>query len=83
MNAFISIRKFKITIDDVSIEEIVREVVEFELVFCKNHNLLMYSKFVMTSSEKDSIVENESNSFDSDSSENDLFDVENSFDENF
>jgi hypothetical protein len=83
VNAFISIRKFKITIDDVSIEEIVREVVEFELVFCKNHNLLMYSKFVMTSSEKDSIVENESNSFDSDSSENDLFDVENSFDENF
>ncbi len=85
MNASISIRKFKITIENVSIDETVRKVVDFELVFCKDHNLLMYSKFAMTSSsEKNLIVEDVSDSSDSDdSSENDLFDVKDSFDENF
>jgi hypothetical protein len=67
----------------VSIEEIVREMIDSELVFCKNHNLLMYSKFVMTSSEKNSIVEDVFESSDSDFSENDLFDVNDSSDENF
>jgi hypothetical protein len=42
----------------------------------------MYSKFVMTSSEKVSIVENESESFDSDSND-DLSDVKDSSDEDF
>jgi hypothetical protein len=83
VDAFISIRKFKITIDDVTIDETMRKVVSFELVFCKNHNLLMYSKFVMTSSEKNSIVEDVFESSDSDFSENDLFDVNDSSDENF
>ncbi len=85
MNASISIRKFKITIENVSIDETVRKVVDLELVFCKDHNLLMYSKFVMTSSsEKNLIVEDvfDSSDFD-DSSENDLFDVKDSFDEDF
>jgi hypothetical protein len=84
VDAFISIRKSKIIIDDTSIDEIVREMIEPELIFCKNHNLLMYSKFVMTSSEKNPIVENDSNSFDSDdSSDDDVFDVDDSSDENF
>jgi sulfite reductase beta subunit-like hemoprotein len=84
VNAFISIRKFKIIIDDVNIDEIVREMIDFELVFCKNHNLLMYSKFVMTSfSEKNSIVKNVFDSFDFDSFSDDLSDVNDSSDANF
>jgi hypothetical protein len=83
VNAFISIRKFKIIIDDVSIDETVREVIDFELIFCKNHNLLMYSKSVMIISKKNSIVENESNSSDFDSFSDDLFDVNDSSDANF
>jgi hypothetical protein len=77
-----SIRKSKIIINDISIDEIVREIIELELVFCKNHNLLMYSKFVMTSSEKNSIIENKFDSSDFDSND-DLFDVNDSSDKNF
>ena len=35
-------------IDDTTIDEIVRAIIDSELVFCKNHNLLMYLKFAMT-----------------------------------
>jgi hypothetical protein len=47
VDAFISIRKSKIIIDDVNIDETMRKMINFEFVFCKNHNLLMNSEFVM------------------------------------
>lgn len=81
IDAFISIRQFKITINDVSIDEVVREMIDSELIFCKNHNLLMYLKSVMTF-EKEVIIENadsSSSNFDSDSDDaNDLSDVKDS-----
>ena len=88
VNALIFIRQSKIMIDDVNQSETVRAVVESKLVFCNDHNLLMYSKSIMTASsnkqrrhlqfrvEKVSFFD----FFDSDDSdeENDLSDIENS-----
>jgi hypothetical protein len=82
VDASISIRKSKITIGDVSIGETVREVVGPELVFCKDHNLLMYPKSAMASSGKMPTVEDESDSSSSDSSD-DLSDVEDPSDGDF
>ena len=81
MNALISIRQFRIMIDDITINEIVRAIVDFELVFCKNHNLLMYFKFAMTVLDKHVTIEkiDDIDSFDFDFDfDDDLFDVENS-----
>ena len=92
MNALIFIRQSKIIIDDVHQSEIVKIVVESKLVFCNDHNLLMYSKFVMTifnNKQKSNfqLKVEEVNSFDSnsenDSDENDLFDIENSISQFF
>ena len=48
VNVLIFIRQSKIMIDDVNQKKTIRTVVESELMFCNNHNLLMYSKSVMT-----------------------------------
>ena len=47
VDALISIRQSTIFIGDASIGEQVRRVVGPELVFCKDHNLLMYPKAAM------------------------------------
>ena len=44
MNVIISIRNFNIIIKDSVIEKVIRKITEFELMFCKNHNLLMLSR---------------------------------------
>lgn len=50
MNIIISIRLFTIFIDDRTIDEKVREVIDSKLIFCQNYNLLMYFKLVITKS---------------------------------
>ena len=74
VDALISIRQSTIMVDDASIGETVRGAVDPELVFYKDHNLLMYPKSVMTVPEKAEDVES-SNSESSDS-EDDLSNVE-------
>ena len=44
MNVIISIQDFKIIIKDLIIKKVIRKITESELIFCKNHNFLMYSK---------------------------------------
>ena len=88
VNVLIFIRQSKIMIDDVNQSKTIKVVVESKLVFCNDHNLLMYSKSVMTAfSNKQrrhlqSKIEKISSfdSFDSNDSDekNDLFDIENS-----
>ena len=51
VDAHISIRQSTIFIGDRSIGEEVRSVVGPEMVFCKDHNLLMYPKSAMISSD--------------------------------
>ena len=68
-------------IDDVFAKKTSRVVVDSKLVFCKNHNLFMYLKFVMTMSSKHVTIEkiDDVDSFDSSYDfDDDLFDVENS-----
>jgi len=63
-------------IGDVSVGEEVREVVGPELVFCKDHNLLMYPKSVMTTTSKVvEIDDDDSDSSDSFESEDELSDI--------
>lgn len=50
VNAQLSIRRSKIEVGDPSMGEIVREVVGPELVYCHDHNLLMYPKGVLPDS---------------------------------
>ena len=79
-------------IDDVHQNETIKVVVESKLMFCNDHNLLMYSKFVMTifnNKQKsnfqfkiEEVNSSDSNSED-DSDENDLFDIENSISQFF
>ena len=46
------IRLLIIFIDDKIIEKQIRKIVDFKLIFCKNHNLLIYSKFAIIMFEK-------------------------------
>ena len=81
MNASISIRQSTIFIDDKHIEEKIREVVGPELVFCKDHNFLIYFKVViirLKTSSKITVEEIDSSEFsESFDFDNDLSDVEN------
>jgi hypothetical protein len=81
MNVVIFIRKFKIMIEDSSVRETAREMIDSKLVFCKDHNLLMYSKSIMIISRNLEHSE-ESDEFDSDKnssdSENEISDVKDS-----
>ena len=53
MGAHISIRQSTILIGDRSVGEETRSVVGPEMVFCKDHNLLMYPKSAMISTKVD------------------------------
>ena len=78
VDATISIRQSKIMIGDISVGEEVREVVGPELVFYKDHNLLMYPKSVMTITSKVvEIDDNDSDSSDSFKLEDELSDINN------
>lgn len=44
INAIILIRQFKILLNDLKINEIVKEIIKSKLMFYKNYKLLMYFK---------------------------------------
>jgi hypothetical protein len=48
LDAIIAIQNFKIMIGNSSFNENIHKVVGPELFFCEDHNLLMYSKSIMT-----------------------------------
>jgi len=76
VDALISIRQSKIMVGDLLCGEKVREVIGPELVFCQDHNLLMYPKSAMATGKiAEELDDNESDSSESDS-EDDLSDVE-------
>ncbi len=84
VNAVISIREFKIIIDDSALKEITRNIIDSEIIFCTKHTLIMYLKQALIKSTHKAKRQNESeqessNEIDSsnDSFEDDLFDVEN------
>lgn len=81
VDASISIRQSTIFIGDRTIGEEVRGVVGPEMVFCKDHNLLMYPKAAMATSRappKAAVeeVDDESSDPSSSESEDDLSDIE-------
>lgn len=60
-------------------KEKVRAVVDLELVFCKDHNLLIYPKSIMAKQQSKRIIEEdvkESNSSEDKSSEDELSNIE-------
>ncbi len=63
VDALISIRQSKIMIGDASIREAVRAVAGPELVFYKDHNLLLYPKLVMAVSTKATVEEVDSSGY--------------------
>ena len=67
VDAILSVRLSKVTVGDSAIGEVPRDIVGPEFVFCKDHNLLMYPKSLMT---KYATVE-DADSSDSDSSTTD------------
>lgn len=87
VNARISIRNSTIEIGDPSLGEEVRNVVRPELVFCKDHNLLMYPRKYMPQTSQNSLelvtpmidAANDSDSLEissSDESDDELSDIE-------
>ena len=76
VNATISIRLSTIYIGDPSVGEEVREVFGPEMVFCKDHNLLMYPKGCHPRIEEVFDSEEEDQSSDSSSSEDDIDDID-------
>ena len=79
MNTIISIRLFIIFVENKVINKQVRKIVDFEMVFCQNHNLLMYLKTTMiTLKILKIVVKKVEKSFESKSSNSDdnLFDIE-------
>ena len=81
MNMILFIQDSRIEIEDFSVSKASRIVQKSELVFNQNHNLLMYSKIILTSrtDEREKMKNKSDNSNDSDSSD-DFSDIEN---ENF
>ena len=78
MNVIIFIRDSKIMIENSSIDETLREVTESKLIFCKNHNLLMYSKSVLAMSHVrvEEIDDSSSKEDENSNSEDDVSNVE-------
>ena len=66
------IQDSRIEIENLSVSKASRIIQESELVFNQNHNLLMYSKIILTSKtdEKEKMKNRSDNSDDSDSSDN-------------
>ena len=68
VNAIIGIRGSRIEIGDPAVGESIRDVIGPELVFSKEHNLLMYPKAILTSNAPNSPDESDEDDEDSDSS---------------
>ena len=75
VDAVISIKQFKIIIKNASKKKSIKEVTESELVFCVDHNLLMYFKTAISRIDKTITIEDVNKSkiefFASDASDND------------
>lgn len=81
VNAIIAMRDSKILVGDPSQGEAIREVTGPKLVFCKEHNLLMYPKSALAAGKAKAnaaYVETDSESSSSSDSEDDLSEVEDS-----
>lgn len=74
VNAVLTIREFKITIEDSAIKKTSKDVMKSKMIFCREHILLMYSRKIFEKPEK--LSEFEFESFD-DFFENELFDIKN------
>ena len=68
VNAIIGICESQIEIEDSAIEKSIQDVIESELMFLKEHNLLMYLKAILISNVFNSSDESDKNDEDSDSS---------------
>ena len=79
MNAIISIRLSIIFVGDKAINKQVRGIVNPEMIFCQDHNLLIYSKIAMIIFKiSKAFIKEVENSFESKSSDfdDDLLNVE-------
>ena len=47
MDAKISVRRFTLAVGDITMGEEVREAIGPEMIFCKDHSLIMYPKSAM------------------------------------
>ena len=81
MNVFIFTRQFIIFIDNKYINKKIREIMKSKLVFCKDHNFLIYFKTVMIKLKTSSKIIIKkidfSKSFESFNFDNDLLDIKN------
>ena len=69
VNATLSIRGSKIKVEDPNVGEKVRDIIGPELIFCRNHNLLMYPKAILAPKHDDNSNSNNGDEdLDSDSS---------------
>lgn len=81
VNVILSVRDFKISISNSAQKKIMKEIVEFEIMFCIEHTLLLYPRqalfkgFDSVNSNQKSNDENEFSS--NDFSANNLSDIEN------
>ena len=81
MNMIFFIQDSRIEIEDFSVSEALKIVQKSELVFNQNHNLLMYSKIILTSrTDEKEKMKNRSNNSDNSDNSDDFSDIEN---ENF
>ena len=76
VDAIISIRQSSIMVGDTSIGETLRTVVGPELVFCKDHNLLMYPKSALAAPSRIEELESQDSSDSSSDGDDELSDVE-------
>jgi hypothetical protein len=74
VNAVLTIRKSKIIIKDSAVDEISRDVIDSEMIFCREHILLMYFRKAFEKFEK---LSDSNFEFSNDISENELSDIEN------
>ena len=74
VNAYIFIRESKIIIDDSTLSEIIREIIDLEMIFCNEHTLIMYSKKIFRK-KIEKILNNEDEKSDISESENSLFET--------
>ena len=82
MNVILFIQDSRIEIEDFSVSKMSRAVQESELVFSQEHNLLMYSKVILTSQsderdEKNDEMKDKSDDSDDLNNSDNLSDIEN------
>ena len=76
VDAIISIRQSAIMVGDTSLGETRRTVISPELVFCKDHNLLIYPKSALAAPSRVEEVESQDSSDSSDNGDDELSDIE-------